>query len=134
MTKWVLVDTDILIDVGRNVQNAVAYLDDLERDSTVVISAITQMELIIGCQNKRELQAVETFVKRFDVLGLSGEITKIAVDLLRKYRLSHGLLIADGLIAATAIAHDLPFVLKNQRDYRFIDGLNLRPYPIHVGE
>jgi len=51
------------------------------------------------------------------------------VELLRMYRLSHGLLIADRLIAATAIVWSYPFVTKNQKDYRFIQDLNLLPYP-----
>jgi predicted nucleic acid-binding protein len=33
------------------------------------------------------------------------------------------------LIAATAIGHGEQFATKNQRDYRFIAGLNLLPYP-----
>jgi predicted nucleic acid-binding protein len=41
----------------------------------------------------------------------------------------HGLLIADALIAATALYLVEPFVSKNQRDYRFITNLNLLPYP-----
>jgi hypothetical protein len=56
-------------------------------------------------------------------------ISDKAVDLLRRYRLSHGLDIPDALIAATAIEHNQPFASKNQRDYRFIAGLNLLPYP-----
>jgi predicted nucleic acid-binding protein len=52
-----------------------------------------------------------------------------AVDLLRRYRLSHGLLIADAFIAATALVLDTPLVSKNQRDYRFIAGLTLLRYP-----
>ena len=52
-----------------------------------------------------------------------------AVDLLRRYRLSHGLLIADALIAATCLALGLPFITKNQGDYRFIMELRLLSYP-----
>jgi predicted nucleic acid-binding protein len=37
-------------------------------------------------------------------------------------------LIADSLIAATALVHDVPLISKNQADYRFIKGLNLLPY------
>jgi predicted nucleic acid-binding protein len=43
--------------------------------------------------------------------------------------LSHGLLIADSLIAATALTLGTLFVTKNQRDYRFIAELQLLPYP-----
>ena len=52
-----------------------------------------------------------------------------AVELIRRYRLSHGLLLADALIASTAIVADLPLATKNQRDYRPIEGLDLVPYP-----
>lgn len=38
-------------------------------------------------------------------------------------------LIADALIAATAMSLDKPLVIKNQRDYRFIAGLRLLAYP-----
>jgi predicted nucleic acid-binding protein len=43
--------------------------------------------------------------------------------------LSHGLLIADALIAATALYGDQSLISKNQRDYRFITGLQLLSYP-----
>jgi predicted nucleic acid-binding protein len=39
--------------------------------------------------------------------------------------LSHGLLIPDALIAATAIVLDYDFITKNQRDYRFVNGLKV---------
>jgi predicted nucleic acid-binding protein len=38
-------------------------------------------------------------------------------------------MIPDALIAATAMAMNQPFISKNQRDYRFISGLQLFPYP-----
>ncbi|CAG0928380.1 hypothetical protein TFLX_00889 [Thermoflexales bacterium] len=93
----VIIDTDILIDAGRGLADAVACLQDIE--------------------------------KRFQVIKLAEPISDTAVDLLHRYRLSHGLLIADSLIAATALSLNEPFVTKNQGDYRFITGLQLLPYP-----
>lgn len=87
------------------------------------------MELIVGCANKVELQTLEKFIQQFDVIRIDQSISDKAVELLRLYRLSHGLLIADRLIAATAIVWEYPFITKNQRDYRFIQNLNLLPYP-----
>jgi predicted nucleic acid-binding protein len=49
--------------------------------------------------------------------------------LLRQYRLSHGLLIIDALIAATALAHGETLYTKNVRHFRMIPGLReIRPY------
>ncbi len=96
----------------------------------MAVSVVTQMELIIGCRDKKELRSLENFLKRFQIIGLDGPISDGAVDLLKRYRLSHGLLIADALIAATAITSDWQLVSKNQRNYRFIKGLQLLSYPI----
>lgn len=133
MSDVVVVDTDILIDAGRGASEAVVCLEQIERQALLAISAITQMELFVGCRSKTELRAVERFLLRFQIVRLNEQISDIAVDLLRRYRLSHGLLIADALIAATALSHNTSFVTKNQRDYRFIAGLQLLAYPEPFG-
>ena len=120
-----IVDSDILIDVARGDSDAIGCLSRLEKTSTLAISTLTQMELVVGCRNKTELKALGTFLNRYQILKLTDQISDRAVDLLELYFLSHGLLIADGLIAATALFYDEAFVTKNQRDFRFITGLNL---------
>ncbi len=129
MASSTIVDTDIIIDVGRGILGAANCLQELKSSSRLAISVVTQMELIVGCTNKSELRTLEKFLQQFDVIRIDQPISDKAVDLLRLYRLSHGLLIADGLIAATAIIYESPFITKNQRDYRFIQNLNLLPYP-----
>ena len=129
MSNLLIVDTDVLIDTSRGVQDAISCIRQLEQQSTVAISSITEMELIIGCRNKNELQSLGRFLKRFQMIKVSEPISDMATGLLTQYRLSHGLLIADALIAATAITLSVPFVSKNQRDYCFINKLNLLPYP-----
>lgn len=129
MVDFTIVDTDILIDAGRGISEAVTCLQDIERKSSLAASIVTQMELVVGCRNKTELHDLEKFLRRFRILKITEPISDTAVDLLRQYRLSHGLLIADALIAATALIYDAPFISKNQRDYRFVAGLNLLPYP-----
>ena len=127
--KLIIVDTDILIDAGRNVNEALNCLKQIEQRLPAAVSSVTQMELIIGCRNKNELDSLERFLDRFQIIRLNEQISDTAIDLLKRYRLSHDLLIADALIAATAIISDLPFASKNQRDYRFIEDLKLLPYP-----
>jgi len=108
---------------------AEACLDSLESVSVLAVSVITHMELLIGCRNRVELARVEAFSNRFVILGITEETSELTLGLIRQYRLSHGLLIADAFIAATAMAADHPLLSKNQRDYRFIAGLRLLPYP-----
>ena len=42
-----------------------------------------------------------------------------------KYVLSHKLALPDGLIAASAMAHDIELYTLNIKDYGFIDGIKL---------
>lgn len=68
MAEFIVVDTDILIDVGRGVEKAVEYLQDLEDRGRLAISVVTEMELIVGCRDKSELQELERFLRRFRIL------------------------------------------------------------------
>jgi predicted nucleic acid-binding protein len=124
-----IVDTDILIDFSRGMSATAEYLDQAATTTTLAISAITQMELIVGCLDKRALRTIEQFLMRFQVLPLTPEITQKGVELLREYKLSHNLLIPDGLIAATALTLGIPLLTKNQRDFRFIPEIVLVPPP-----
>lgn len=124
-----IVDSDILINIARGDAEAINCVLRLEKTSILAISSVTQLELIVGCRNKTELRDLEKFLRRYQILKITEQISDRAVELLKQYFLSHGLLIADGLIAATAIVHNESFITKNQRDFRFITDLNLLPYP-----
>ena len=124
-----IIDTDILIDASRKITDAVDFLEQAETATGLAISAVTQMELLVGARDKRSQQNVERFLARFTVLKLNGSISDAAYDLLLKYRLSHGLAIADALIAATAIVTAQPLATKNRKDFKFIKGLTLQAYP-----
>jgi predicted nucleic acid-binding protein len=122
-------DTDILINVGRGDAEAIDCLQNYSQTSTLAVSVVTQMELIVGCRNKTEQQNLAKFLKQFQILEINEQISDRAVKLLERYRLSHGLLIADSLIAATAIENNEDFISKNQKDFRFIPNLKLLPFP-----
>lgn len=128
MAQRVLVDTDILIDVLRSIDTTIAILQATQASSTLCISVVTQMELIVGCRNPRELQSLERFLQSFEVISITKAISEQGVQLLRQYRLSHGLLIPDTLIAATSLVAEYALLTKNQSDYRFIQDLNLLPF------
>ncbi len=122
-----LVDTDILIDVTRGMESSIRSLQTYAERSEPAISVVTQLELLIGSRDKAELQKIERFIARFEVLWIDPLISSQSVNLIRQYRLSHGLLLADSLIAATALTLNLPLLTKNQRDFQFIEGLRLSP-------
>jgi len=122
----IVIDTDILIDAGRGIKQALQYIQQCE--ATRAISVITKMELMVGCRDKNEMHHINKFLTSFQLLNIDEGISTTATQLLMQYRLSHGLLIPDAFIAATAICWNYPLISKNQRDYRFIDNLNLLHY------
>ncbi|GAP95842.1 type II toxin-antitoxin system VapC family toxin [Leptolyngbya sp. NIES-2104] len=129
MSQVILIDSDILIDYSRGMIATGEYLATSAVTTTLAISVVTQMEIIVGCRDKRSLQAAEKFLARFEVIPVNEAVSHQAVELLRQYYLSHSLLIPDALIAATAISYNYPLVTKNQRDFRFISGVTLLPPP-----
>ena len=125
-----LIDTDILIDVTNNDETAKKRLAIESQNYILCISVITLMELVIGCRNKAEQRALNKFIAQFEVKPLTeSSISARTAELIEAYALSHGLLIPDALIGATALANKIGLLSKNQRDYRFIPDLNLFQYP-----
>ena len=107
-----IVDTDILIDVSRHVEQAIKTLDGYFESHVVAISVITQLELMLGCENKREFENLDEFLKRFEIIDVSKSISQKSVDLFKNFRLSHGVMIADMLIAATALEYECSLLSK----------------------
>ncbi len=123
-----VIDSDILIDFARKEVKAVDFLETALREDVAKISAVSQMELIVGCRNKRELTALDRFIGRFNLVHLSPAISERAIQLLRRYRSSHGLMIPDALIAATALLESDSLATRNHRHFTFIEDLNLAAY------
>jgi predicted nucleic acid-binding protein len=125
----VICDTDVIIDYWdmNKPRHAAtkAILNGSIGIDNVVISAITKMELIVGAVNKNDLKKISTNIDRLIVAFIDPEITLTAFTLLKKYSLSHGLALADGLIAATAIVSKTELFTYNTKDYKFITELKL---------
>ena len=69
MPDLIIVDTDIIIDAGRGVEAAIAFLEQIEESFfPISLSVITQMELIAGCRNKKEIQYLDKFLERFQIM------------------------------------------------------------------
>jgi tRNA(fMet)-specific endonuclease VapC len=118
-----LVDTDVLIDVSRNNQAAIDFLDQL--DDSWSISIITALELIVGARNKKEAAQIDQLVAVYSAIPLTTEIGNASYSLLRQFAKSHGLRVFDSLIAATAIEENLTLLSKNQKHFQMISNLNL---------
>ncbi len=118
-----LVDTDVLVDVSRNNQAAIDFLDQL--DDSWSMSIITALELIVGARNKKEVTQIDQLVAVYSAIPLTTEIGNSSYGLLRQFAKSHGLRVFDSLIAATAIEENLTLLSKNKKHFQVISNLNL---------
>ncbi len=107
-----LTDTDILVDALRGFADGIAFLANQHATSGVRISIVSAMELVAGCRNATELALLQQFLQHIILLPVSTSISQRAYQLMESYFLSHGLLIPDALIAATAMEHDLVLYTK----------------------
>ena len=125
-----LIDTDILIDFFHDVPASRYLLKTLRNEGEeLYISAVTRMELIQGCMNKNDLIALLKFLRYFPHIHISEAISQKAIELMERYNLSHGLLIVDAIIAATAITMELELYSRNIRHFRMIEELEIqKPY------
>jgi predicted nucleic acid-binding protein len=87
------------------------------------------MELLVGCRDQLEVERMQKTLSRFAIIQLTPAISQQAYGLIAQYGRSHGLVIPDALIAATAMVEGLPLVTHNDRHFQMINGLELqRPY------
>jgi predicted nucleic acid-binding protein len=119
MIKY-LVDTTMLVDMLRGNVAAKKFLENRPE-----ISMVTVAELIQGALDKQNLKIVEKTCKLLPQIEIDRIVSLKAIDLLRKYSLSHGLLFMDALIAASAISKKCVLVTANVKDFIFIEDLKV---------
>lgn len=124
-----LIDTDLLIWVSRGNKKAIEILDKID---IVFISDVTYMELIQGSLNKHEANSIDKTLREMNVkrLPIKQNISDIAVSLVRTYFHSHSMQLADALIAATALEHNLELISGNIKHFEVIENLVLHKFRV----
>ncbi|MEO7658298.1 MAG: type II toxin-antitoxin system VapC family toxin [Pyrinomonadaceae bacterium] len=119
----IIVDSDILIDLSRGDERAVNWIKKYENGERLVISVVTQIELLFGSRDKVHLKTIKSFLSNFETIQLNETISLAAPHLVEKYCLSHRLQLPDAMIAATALVNSFDLATINRKDFRFIEGL-----------
>lgn len=101
MANTLLLDTDVLIDYLRGENEAVAYLEDLTE--LLVVSSITVAELYAGVREGGERHILDQFLLVFEHVPIDTNIARQGALFRREYGPSHGVGLADAIIAATAM-------------------------------
>jgi predicted nucleic acid-binding protein len=119
MTLRLLLDTDILVDYFRGRIEALAFLR--ARSEPILISAITVAELYAGVREGEERRGVEQFLDLLEIIPVDAEIARKGGLYCRDYGPSHGVGLADALIAATAALHQAKLVTLNARHFPMVE-------------
>lgn len=116
-------DTDVLIWASRGNVKA-ARVIDAATDRT--LSIVSFMELVQGARSKLEIRQIQQSLRQlqFRILPLSEAIGATAAGLIEKHALTHGIQLADALIAATAMESGQPLCSANAKHFRPVGGLS----------
>lgn len=121
MTKPILVDTDVMVDFLRGDPKAVALVQT--HSTRIILSSIVAAELYAGARGDEELSKLDSLISIFRVVPVSVELARAGGLYRRDYAKSHGLGLADAIIAATAEAENADLKTLNTKHYPMIRGL-----------
>ena len=123
----VLVDSDILIEIsrGRDGDVVARWIDLSNSDAEVLYSPVSVAELWAGARPS-EHDVLNRLFRSLRCVPIDAETGRQAGIYLQRYRRSHGVEMADALIAASAMASNAELWTKNRKHYpmrevRFFD-------------
>jgi len=123
MARPILPDTDILVDFFRGHSQAVVFINT--HSTRIILSSIVVAELYAGVKGEAEQAALDNFISLFRVVPVSAEIAKAGGIYRRDYAKSHGVGLADAILAATAEIENAELKTLNIRHYPMLR--DLRP-------
>ena len=120
----ILVDTCVFIKAFRKDKNTLKMILDLKGRTSY--SVITKLELLVGASTSTRKKAVSNILSSYYGISLSPTISKMAVSIMEKHISGQrNITIPDCLIASTSIVTGFKLLTYNQKDFDFIDGIDL---------
>ena len=121
MAKSILVDTDVMVDFLRGYPKAKTLV---KRHSTqIILSSIVAAELYAGVRGDEEQLSLDNLMSLFRIVPVSPALARAGGLHKRDYAKSHGVGLADGIIAATAESENAVLKTLNIKHYPMIRGL-----------
>ena len=120
MTK-ILFDTDVLIEVLRGNEEITAHVENLFRQhARLAYTPVTEAEIFRGVRSN-EKNKVETTLSSLECLDINKAAGRRAGEYLRSYSKSHGVQVADALVAAAAFFYKFSLCTLNWKHYPMSD-------------
>lgn len=121
MKGAILPDTDVLVDFLRGNGKGVAFI--ATHAERIILSSLVVAELYAGVKGETEQAALEAFVSLFRVVPVDAETAKAGGLYKRDYGKSHGIGLADAILAAAAEAWKAELKTLNIKRYPMLKGL-----------
>jgi len=125
MANRLVIDTDVIIDYLRSQAQAVAWLEGATEQLS--ISVISVAELYSGVREGSERAVLDTFLLAFDIIPIDERIASQGGLYRRDYGKSHGVGLADALIAASVELRNAVLVTLNEKHFPMLEDV-LVPY------
>ncbi len=122
-----IVDTDVLVWYLRGSE---AAKKAVEENIPFSISVVTYMELVQGMINKAEMKKFQRQLQRWNVniIQIDKEISARAMFYVQEYALSHSMMLADGLIAATVVQYGEVLLSANDKHYKYLPTIEVKKF------
>jgi toxin FitB len=114
-----VLDTNILIySTKPGGDNLRPWVDD----PNAIVSIVTRIEALgFSGISAQEEAAIERALRELPETALTDAVAVRAISLRQERKMS----LADAIIAATALTHNLPLVTRNVDDFKHINGLKI---------
>ncbi len=125
MTRY-LIDTNVFSKIFKGNVVVKTYVENLD----AVVDATVYIECLQGSKSSQEKREIKKYLSNFPLLLITSDVSRGAMDLIETYSNTHGLLLADALIAATALENDLMVLTYNVSDFQFVQNLKWQKPPV----
>ena len=114
-----LLDSNILIYAANQ---SAPEIESLAISAENSVASVTQIEVygFTGLKPE-EKAALDILFRRLTVHPLDAAVIERAIALRQENKMG----LADAIIAATALVHDLPLVTRNEEDFKHVAGLRI---------
>lgn len=103
------------------IREAIKYIED--NVEKIAISTISIGKLCAGVKDDKEKKELVEFLELFKILPVTHEIAKLAGAYKQNFSKSHGIGLADALIAATAGVHHITLKTLNTKHFPMFNNL-----------
>ena len=122
----VLVHTSVVLALALGLESSRAFWE--KPGVEIRLATATYLKILEMCADKTQRDRVRAFVQPFAVLSLGPMASTKAAQLMLESKQS-GLTALDALVAATALAHEIPLLTREPRPFEGIEGLFVATLP-----